>query len=97
MEYVGIAFVVISIMIFGTRWLQYNLKLHAIFLVVYWLWIMGSSATNGNSYDLAPLLPLIIATHYILHWKLKQGKNYGKNIPYPTTHRDLQDIHSPYK
>jgi hypothetical protein len=95
MEYLSIAVIIVGLMIFGTGWLQYNLKLHAIFLFVYWLWAMGSSASNGTSYDLAYLLPLIITAHYTLHWVLKQGKSYGKNIPYPTTHRDLRDIHSP--
>jgi len=78
-------------------WLQYNLWLHAIFLVVYWAWAMIAGETNGASYDFAVYLPWIITLHYFLHWKLKEGKNYGKNVPYPTTHRDLRDVHSPYE
>ena len=90
MEYVGILIIVIGLMIGGTGWLQYNLKLHVIFLVVWVLW-----ATASTSSDVVVLIPWIIALHYLLHWKLKKGKTYEKNIPYPTTHRDLRDIHSP--
>ena len=86
--------VVILLLIFGTGWLQYNVRLHFVFLFIY-LGVMTLGAGYGNE-DLLYALPLLMATHYTSHWVLKQGAKYGKKIPYPTTHRDLRDIHSPF-
>ena len=94
-QFITIAFIIIIFSIFGTGWMWYNKKLHLLFLFIY-LGVMTIGAGYDNS-GFVNALTILIAIHYTLHWVLKQGAIYGKKIPYPTTHRDLRDIHSAYE